>query len=76
MSSRHRPATQPLSLREARTIAGLAAVTSLTASAAVGACAHVAVGPGAGVAAGVATAVVTLWGAIGAVRLLVTCPRD
>ena len=75
-TTRQAQTRQPLSLREARTIAGLAAVTSLTASAAVGAGTHAAVGPGAGVAAGVVMAVVTLWAASGAVRVLVTCPRD
>jgi hypothetical protein len=67
---------QSLTLREARTITGLASAVSLTVSAGVGAGAHAAAGPGAGVAAGVVTAAATLWAAIAAIRLLVTCPGD
>ena len=61
-----------LTLHEARAYAALATLAGLTASAATGAAAHLAAGPGAGVTAGALTALATVGGAVGALRLLVT----
>jgi uncharacterized membrane protein YhiD involved in acid resistance len=63
-------------LREARTVAALATAASLTAGAAIGAAATAAAGPATGLLTGGLAALATTWGALGAVRLLVTRPRD
>jgi hypothetical protein len=62
-------------LREARQVAALATAATLTASAALGAGAAAVAGPAAGLLAGGLAALTTTWGALGAVRLLVTRPR-
>jgi hypothetical protein len=67
---------QPLTLRESRAYATLAAAVSLTASAAAGAGASATAGPATGLAVGGLAALLTTWGALSAVRLLVTCPRE
>ena len=64
-----------LTLREARTYAALATLTGLTASAGVGAGAHLAAGPAAGLAAGLVAAAATVCGTLALLRLRVTDPR-
>lgn len=64
-----------LSLNEARCYAAVATLAGLTASAGVGASAHLTAGPGAGLAAGAVTAAATVGGTLAALRLRVTDPR-
>ena len=66
--------TRP-TLHEARTYAALATLTGLTASAGVGAGAHLTAGPAAGLATGLLAAAATVGGALALLRLRITDPR-
>lgn len=64
-----------LTLRQARAYAALAATAAVTASAGLGAGIGLTNGTTAGLVAGLLAAGTTVPGAVGGVRLLVTCPQ-